>query len=374
MKIAILTLPLHTNYGGILQAYALQTVLERLGHDVVVLDKRRKPYEKIPISISIKRFLKKYILLEKIAPLQFKVDYKKKSKVNKYTWKFADKYIKRKEIQNFNDIKPDDFDCIIVGSDQVWRPRYFSTNYNRPMQDAFLSFTKGWNIKRITYAASFGTDNWEYSIDDTVECKSYINHFNAISVREDSGIPLITNYLKKDNVSITPDPTLLLSKDDYINIFKKANTPPSKGNLLVYFIDETEDKQNLIKEISSKKNLRPFYVNTQIESIYNKKKNQIQPPVEKWIRGFYDAQYIITDSYHACIFSIIFHKPFIVYGNHARGMARFESLLRIFKLEDRLIYRSKDLDLDSIISTLPDEILLDTTKSRGYNFLVNNLV
>lgn len=373
MRIAILTLPLHTNYGGLLQAYALQTVLERMGHQVEVLDKKRKLYSSISIEVLIKRFIKKYILRKEITPLYERIEYRRIARTNKYTWKFANRYIHRREILNFCDISPDDYDCIIVGSDQVWRPCYFSTNYNVPMSFAFLGFTQGWNIKRIAYAASFGSEDWEYSENDTLECRKLINLFNAVSVREDSGLKFVKEILWREDVTLVPDPTLLLMKEDYMTLFRKAKVSQSKGNLLVYFIDETEDKRCLVNHISHLKTLKPFRVNTQIENSHNVDRKLIQPSVEKWLRGFYDAEFIVTDSYHACIFAIIFHKPFIVYGNQERGMARFKSLLSIFGQEDRLIYSSNELDLDAITSELPETFVLDRIQKDGYKFLMDNL-
>lgn len=373
MRIAILTLPLHTNYGGLLQAYALQTALERMGHQVEVLDKKRKLYSSISIEVFIKRFIKKYILREDIAPLYERMEYKKIAKANRYTWKFADHYIHRREIQSFNEITSNDYDCIVVGSDQVWRPRYFSTNYNVPMSFAFLGFTQGWNIKRIAYAASFGSEDWEYSENDALECRKLINLFNAVSVREDSGLKFVKENLWREDVTLVPDPTLLLMKEDYITLFRKARVSQSKGNLLVYFIDETEDKRCLVNHISHLKALKPFCVNTQIENSHNVDRKLVQPSVEKWLRGFYDAEFIVTDSYHACIFAIIFHKPFLVYGNRERGMARFNSLLSIFKLKDRLIYNSNDLNLDMVTSELPHDSVLYRIQKYGYKYLMDNL-
>lgn len=373
MRIAILTLPLHTNYGGLLQAYALQTVLERMGHQVEVLDKKRKLYSSISIEVLIKRFIKKYILRKEITPLYERIEYRRIARTNKYTWKFANRYIHRREILNFCEISSDDYDCIIVGSDQVWRPCYFSTNYNVPMSFAFLGFTQGWNIKRIAYAASFGSEDWEYSENDTLECRKLINLFNAVSVREDSGLKFVKEILWREDVTLVPDPTLLLMKEDYMTLFRKAKVSQSKGNLLVYFIDETEDKRCLVNHISHLKTLKPFRVNTQIENSHNVDQKLIQPSVEKWLRGFYDAEFIVTDSYHACIFAIIFHKPFIVYGNQERGMARFKSLLSIFGQEDRLIYSSNELDLDAITSELPETFVLDRIQKDGYKFLMDNL-
>lgn len=372
MKIAILTLPLHTNYGGILQAYALQTILERMGHNVEVIDKRRREKPYIPLSVKIKRFILKYILLKNLPPLAEDVLYKRRKTENKHTWKFADKYINRREISSFNEIKEGEYDAIVVGSDQVWRPCYFVGNYNKPMQSAFLDFAKEWEIKRISYAASLGSCDWEFNNEDTEKCKELIKKFNAVSVRERNGKELLKDYLDYTEVIIMPDPTFLLKREDYINIFKKADTPKSQGNLLVYFIDETNDKNNLTKTISEAKNLKPFIVNSRVEG-YNGKELYTQPSVESWLRGFYDAEFVITDSFHACIFSIIFNKEFIVYGNTKRGLERFKSLLEQFGLEDRYIVNSSQLNIDNIYSSVKATESIEALRITGMTFLTDNL-
>ena len=167
MRIGILTLPLHTNYGGILQAYALQTVLERMGHDVCLIEKKRQPLRlplwKAPLSYG-KRIVKN------LTGHPFPIFYEKKMNreepiVRQNTDKFINKYIKRRIVDDFSDIKETDFDAIVVGSDQIWRPKYF-----QEIEHTFLDFTEGWNIKRIAYAASFGTDKWEYTPEQTERC------------------------------------------------------------------------------------------------------------------------------------------------------------------------------------------------------------
>lgn len=370
MKIGILTLPLHTNYGGILQAYALQTVLERMGHVVEVIDKQRKPLTTISLSVRIKRAIKKYILRQSVPPVGEFEYYKRRAKENKYSWRFADKYIHRREIIRLTDIKERDYDCIVVGSDQVWRPRYFTTNYNTTMATAFLDFAQTWNIKRISYAASLGADQWEYTQGETEACCELVKLFDAVSVRESSGQSLIRDNLHRYDSEDVPDPTLLLKAEDYASIAK--NTPKSKGNLLVYFIDETEDKLKAVKHIAQDRNLLPFKVNSQVEND-TIREISVQPPVERWIRGFMDAEYVITDSYHACVFSIIFHKPFIVYGNKTRGLSRYNALLTTFKLKERMINNADELISKSVISKMPDENIIDEIRSVGYKFLIKTL-
>lgn len=330
MRIGILTLPLHTNYGGILQAYALQTVLERMGHEACLVEERRKPLPlwKAPLSYG-KRIVKN------LAGHPFPVFYERKMGrempvVRQHTDRFIQKYIKRRIVNSFSEIRETDFDAIVVGSDQVWRPKYF-----HKIGHAYLDFTEGWNIRRIAYAASFGTEEWEYNPEQTRKCAKLLKCFDAVSVREESGVRLCAGHFGVEAVHVL-DPTMLLDKEDYIRLFENARTPESKGTLLNYILDETPGKTALTDRIAKEKGLVPFRANSKVEDINAKLEERIQPPVEQWLRGFYDAEYVVTDSFHACVFSILFNKPFIAVGNPARGMSRFASLLSVFGLEDRL--------------------------------------
>lgn len=342
MKIAILTLPLHTNYGGILQAYALQTILKRMGNDVYVIEKKRKPLSlpiyKIPFSYG-KRIIKN--LIGRRFPIFFeqKVN-RERPIIQQYTDEFIHKYIHLKQYNTFSDILPSEYDAFVVGSDQVWRPKYFGANQ---MRNAYLQFTESWNVKRLAYAASFGTENWEYTPKQTEECSRLAKLFNAISVREDSGVKLCKKYLGVDAQHVL-DPTMLLDKQDYINLFETAHTPQSKGNLLYYILDETEEKKEILKSIVDEKKLNPFNVKSNSDDISSPISERIQPPLEQWLRGFYDADFIFTDSFHACVFSILFRKQFIFYGNEKRGMARFKSLLTTLGLGSRMVTSTNDID------------------------------
>lgn len=341
MKIAILTLPLHTNYGGILQAYALQTILERMGHDVYVIEKKRKPLslpiQKMPFVYG-KRIVKN--LIGRKFPLFYEQKINREQPIiRQYTDDFIRKYIHLKQYDTFSDIQPSEYDAFVVGSDQVWRPKYFGVNQ---IENAYLKFAESWDIKRLAYAASFGTENWEYTPRQTEKCSRLVKLFNAISVREDSGVGLCKKHWGVDAQHVL-DPTMLLDKQDYINLFEIAHTPKSKGNLLYYVLDETKEKKEILKSIVDEKKLNPFNVKSNSDDINSPISERIQPPLEQWLRGFYDADFIFTDSFHACVFSILFNKPFIVYGNKNRGMSRFVSLLTMFGLEDTLVTSSSSL-------------------------------
>lgn len=369
MRVGILTLPLHTNYGGILQAYALQTVLERMGHDVLLIEKRSKPYSlplwKAPF-VYVKRLWGK-IKGDDITIFLEQKQHREEPIVRQYTDKFINKYIKRRIVNDFSDLDENDFDAIVVGSDQIWRVGYL----NDKIECAYLSFTEGWNIKRIAFSASFGIDKWAYTKHQTIECGKLLTEFDFISVRETSAIDLCRDFLGVE-AKQTLDPTLLLTSADYKRLFL-TETPLSRGSLLCYFLDETSEKLAIADGIAARDNLSPFRVNSKVEDRNAPLDERIQPSVEQWLRGFYDAECVVTDSFHACVFSMIFRKPFWVVGNRERGVTRIISLLEQFELNGRLIKSISDLKLSDEIDWDKVVSILDSRKSDSYEFLLNAL-
>ena len=374
MKIGILTLRLHNNYGGILQAYALQKVLQQMGHDATLIDKSR--FIKLPFFKKYPSYFKrliKNVLFDSNLVVRWDKKYNDDMNVISInTYPFILKHIKRIEANNnYSNIKQDDFDAFVVGSDQVWRPMYFGQAI---IPCAYLSFAKEWNVKRISYAASLGTEDWEYTEEQTTECKELIKLFDAVSVRESSAVELCKKHFDTSAMHVL-DPTMLLDASDYIKLFEDENTAQSPGSLMCYILDENKEKQEVVSCIEQTLHLKSFSVNSKYEVADAPLEERTQPPVEAWLRGFNDAEFVITDSFHACVFSILFEKPFIVYGNKNRGMARFHSLLSIFGLENRLITNSEDA-LRVINEPINWEAVNAKKKEwqeKSYNFLKKNL-
>lgn len=340
MRILILTLHLDRNYGGILQCYALQTVLKRMGHDVKVLSKPiydLEYYMKYPLAIC-KRILKKYILGQNIEILRSPFQIVKQN-INR----FIENNIDYLYINNWESIDKKIVDIIVVGSDQVWRPKYFSP---MPVEYAFCSFLKDLNVKKISYSASFGVDICEYTKEQLKVCSSLLKNFDAVSVREDSGVNICKRYFGVDAVNML-DPTLLLSVDDYRSLIKKSKTESVAGNMLVYLLDETEEKIRIVNKIAIEKGLKPFYINVDTEDERIPLEGRIKISVEQWLRSFDEADFVFTDSFHGCVFSIIFNKQFIVYGNRDRGLTRFESLFGQLQLNYRIIFSENEYNENS---------------------------
>lgn len=372
MRIGILTLPLNINYGGILQAWALQTVLERMGHEVWVIVKN--PYMPAPlykfIWIYLYRAFKKFVLGKRNIHIFRERDFNKGNSPDSpkrlYTNAFIKKHIKAKYIYHFKELTPSDFQAIVVGSDQIWRYHYNKSDFTPNPENTFLAFAQKWTITRIAYAASFGTDVWEYPLEMTNKIKVLANRFDAVSVREDSGVTLCKKYLGVEACRLL-DPTLLLNKDDYNSLIKHEDAP--RGSLMCYILDQTAYKTSVISKVSEVTGLSPFNTIAQGDS-------EPQPPVEQWLAGFRDADMIITDSFHACVFSIIYHKSFIVIANESRGGTRFVSLLEMVGISGNLLYEGNGLTNEMLhphIDYAQVDSRLQKLVAKSKSFLNSNL-
>ena len=374
-KIAILTLPLHGNYGGNLQCYALCTVLQKMEYEVSVLNFEGKPkrWYKIPFSFCVR--LIRTIAGKKIESFIHDRKMREDFILNQSAREFIATYIplikinsSEESLKKVNEIP---FDAYIVGSDQVWRIPYAYPS----IESYFLNFVRNDSAKRISYAASFGTESEEFSKPQIERCGRLIEKFDAVSVRESSGVDLINTYQWKCKPVVLLDPTMLLEQKDYIDLIRKRKTEKTNNHKLFYYVlDVTEDKQKLIDFVADELQLKSFTVNKS----YSKKEkieNRLLPPVEDWLSAFLDAEFIVTDSFHGCVFSILFNKPFVVYGNEERGMARFKSILSLFNLTDRIVFRFEEYQQKQLSPINWDEItrILNNEREKSTAFLLSNL-
>ena len=321
MKIGILTQPLASNYGGILQNYALQQVLKRMGHEVWTVDYNRFGWLEWADSawrVLAHKILGHDVRLGMTPPGRRQQEAPLRRFVDKYMslTKPRTKQFERSVVEAYA------FDALVVGSDQVWRPRY---NYN--VADCFLKFAKAMPVKRVAYAASFGTDAWEFTDVQTAECAQLAKRFDGISVREKSGVALCRKHFGVEAVHVL-DPTLLLHAADYAELCK--DIPKRKPFVFAYILDESEDKRRQIKDFAARHGL-DYFIKSADAAVC------MTDTVELWLSYFRDAAFVITDSFHGTAFAINFNKDFYVFGNADRGNSRFDSLLGTLGLEGRLI-------------------------------------
>lgn len=332
-KIAILTLPLGANYGGILQAFALQHVLREMGHQPITIDRRAKP-SLVFRTLSACKGLALFLARDQ-KRIRRQLNEREETFIYQHTSRFLDKYVMRTDPMYATDelVKfavAGDFGAYIVGSDQVWRKAYSRGIYN-----SFLDFVPASSgAKRIAYAASFGLDEWQFNQSETERLAQLAQLFDLITVREESAVGLCGKYLGADAKHVL-DPTMLLDRDVYVRLAQDKCTHPSPGNLFCYILDETKEKRQLIKDVCRSRSLSPFsilpipfYQIPYGESL----DRAVLPPVEQWLRSFYDAEMVVTDSFHGTVFSIIFGKECIVIPNADRGKSRFDSLLSMCEM------------------------------------------
>lgn len=380
-RIGIITLPTITNYGGILQAFALYSVLYRMGFASEVIEKRLYPRQLSYIERIILypyRFIKKRFLHKKCRIKAEELQYKEA--ISRYeaaslTKLFVEQHIPHRYIYDFSEIKKDDYFALVVGSDQVWRPKYLKY-YRMSLNDVFLGFTRGWNIKRVSYAASFGASEWEYDTHQTDLCKHLLKEFDAVSCRETSGASFCKIHLCYPSAITVLDPTMLLSKNDYDSLIVDYNDNTIRGELMYYVLDKNEDTARILSIVRSTLRLEPFEVLAKTTNKDAPYPDKIRPRVESWIKGFQMAKFVVTDSFHACVFSIIYRKPFLVYANKDRGVARYKSLLNMFGLDYRMVSDSNENTILSVIKApyIVDSSILSKQRRKAIEFLKDSLL
>ncbi len=372
IKIGILTHPLAGNYGGMLQAYALHTVLKRKGFSPFLLD---RDLEKKPGKRAILRDWW-YLLKRLWGPvssecyLPFCVERR------------AGKQFQHLPAAGLNIVHLNDLTAIrgkntiswVVGSDQVWRGIYARWICSLPF--FFLNFATPLERQNsIAYAASFGADKWEGNEYETSECKRLLADFKAVTVREQSGVNICRSILEKDAMQM-PDPTLLLNKEDYNRIIESSNTTSNDGNYVAtYILDATEEKLEICREVAARMQLH----HQCLMPVGSAKKRQERFPISvpQWLRYMRDCKCLITDSFHGCVFAIIFNKPFVCLGNKDRGNARFESLLRTFNLSNRYISDATADSIELVLASAMDWCKVNALRcrenTRAMSFLTREL-
>lgn len=376
-RVLISTLaPLGVNYGGILQAYALQKYVRDMGFAVDTLSNAREG----SVPYTLLRGMKRLVYSRLLGKPDTYIDREMSDALSVNTRSFIEDTMSLVDISvgpRFlckYDVSA--YGAFITGSDQVWRKKYTYV----PFQ--LFDYTKNRDVVRISYAASFGkSDLSEYSAELLKKTKKLAKKFDGISVREDSGIDLVGRSWRLDAVHHV-DPTLLLSADDYRSLVSREGviTEKSKGNMFVYVLDKTQSSQTLVESVQGKLGLKAFEL---LPKKYSNRGDLLRnpdvyalPSVEQWLRSFIESDFVVADSFHGTVFSIIFNKPFIVLGNQRRGMARFESLLRVFGLEDRLVY-SEDGVSDEMLRSDIDwnrvNKIIESEQKRSREYLSNHL-
>ena len=340
---AILTLTGYFNYGNVLQRYALQKFLRQSGYNFVsYVDPYSAPQDMYRIGKKVK--VK--------TPLRAVRRFFNYQKPYWYIPKHEETYPEAHRLENIINfvnrniwIKPfnpnDNYKNYIVGSDQVWRDWW---NNRETLGYYFFNFLKGRKVNRIAYAASFGKDKIDEVIkrEDLEYIKPYIEAFNKISVREKSGIEMVNKAWGLKNVEEVIDPTLLLNKTDYSKLINKSDCRYEKIQpIFSYILGETPELKDFVKKIQDERR----HAVTRIRA-HEGAENDTLPPVELWLKGFRDAELVVTNSFHGMIFSIINNTNFIIIGKESGGLSRIADFLLEFDIVDRFVSESELADFN----------------------------
>ena len=353
-RIGVITLPFTPNYGWLLQAYALQRVLEKLGYEpFLIYRKWDKTKQNSGIVSAIKRWIYYHLLCKKLYYFF------------KYNLVKTKLYRDSQSLQNV--IREYKLDALVVGSDQVWR----FENTRGAGYNFFLDFSKNYNVIRIAYAASFGVDCWTGTDDELTKAKELLQQFNAVSVREETGVRLCSDVMKVKALLVL-DPTLLLSASDYDRLIDKNIYSNNDAVLSTYILDPSSEKEKYINSVAEIKKMRvnPLYVDNRKRCV------QTYSSLSDWLSGIRNSQFVIVDSFHGMVFSIIFRKNFLVIANKHRGLTRFESLLSMLGLNNRLVYNLNEVRRDIIEQNIDYdrvEQTLDEKRELSVIFLQDNI-
>lgn len=328
MKIGILTFHFGINYGGVIQCYALQEYLEQHGHSVYIINFiPSKNTGKLKwIYRSLKQLIKKVFYIFR-NPILYKYRL-----IQKYNFKaFRDKYLnltQKYKLIDFSQLN-NEFDAIIVGSDQIW---------NKAQRDHavyFLTPFSNFNGLRISYAANCCINNVETK--HRYVLMESLKKFHRISVRDIETYEFV-NDLTNIKPFIAVDPVLL------IDLKKVLNRKKNGEKFILAYILGTEidgDHNNVIKQIKKRNNDLPIYAVMLSQNNYKKfkwaDKTFWHVTVEEWLWYFSNASFIYTDSFHGVLFSLKFRKKFLAYYKDESRSSRFIDLMMRYKLDNNIV-------------------------------------
>ena len=357
MRVGIVTQPLEMNYGGILQNWALQQALKKLGHEPITMDAYQR-YSTVRYLFNSMRTIVKRIAGQKAyMPNPYNGALR-----NELMGRFIEQNINKTKVMwhyKRSVVKQYGLDALVVGSDQVWRAKYNGDH----LEDMYLRFAEGLDLKRVAYAASFGIDNWEYTAEQTAGCAGLAQRFDAVSVRELSGVNLCREHLNVESQCVL-DPTMLLEAKDYQPVID-SDWDGGEPYLAVYCLDVTPEKEAFINQLAADRGLTVCQFSAGWNSTLT---------VEQWLAMLSKATVVVTDSFHGTVFSILFGRDFYTLGNADRGNTRIHGMLQSLGLETRLVTDLKAADITSHdINWNQVHTSLATERKKSMEFLASSL-
>lgn len=327
MTIAIITIAYGENYGNRLQNYAMQELLRGTGFHVVTLRHRaiKNGTLQLRLTRSIKNIIKGF----------FGRPYDRIPKVRTKRFKTfnRDNIVFSKEKLG-NSIEPnklnDSYDYFIIGSDQVWNTNHSDISSN--ISNFLATFASP--EKRISYAASFGTSQIADGYDSIF--KEELPKFKAISVRENEGVKLVEEC--GATATVVLDPTMMLTAEEWDKLAAKPEFVKDEPFMVTYFLGGRDEKMNEYISAAAQGRIviqldAQFTAREKIENL-----EAFTAPPDEFVWLFAHADCVLTDSFHGSVFSILYHRPFMVFDRLVKGKksgmeSRIDTLLSTFHLE-----------------------------------------
>lgn len=341
------------NYGAVLQAAALEYTIDSLGYDVKHID--FQPVAKSTIRSNVGKILRK-----------LKLGRWSKSKIlNEEAFEvFRNKFVRRtvkihtkKEFRNLTK----NMDAVVVGSDQVWRSRM-----SGDVLAFFLAYVPK-KVKRVSYAASFGSLEWEASDDKklTKRITRELKLFEGISVRESSGVDICKEVFNVEAMHVL-DPLLLVDNGFYNKVISSSNNV-EKSDVVYYKLDTDSVFYNDLQIIGEHYTAKP-------KNLYLKEASpDSYQEVSDWLKMIYNSKVVITDSFHCICLALIFDKIVIYCPNQVRGQARMDSLFEMFDIELNSIKFNVSSEMYLLSKPKTIDLILKEKREESLDFLVKIL-
>lgn len=349
MKIALITLHWANNYGASLQVFATVKALSKYG-EVSVIDYRNSYTSKGMTWIRLGTRLRDILRIGKDL-FRLLPRYRVIKKFENFSYEYLNLTPGLDNDEDFKKLAKE-YDLFISGSDQIWNPKIVNedgvldTRY-------FLDFAIG--KRKISYASSIGT--YRYNEEEMAQVISLLNHYDYLSVREKDSSQYLSKLLNRD-VSHVLDPTLLHSKDEWLQFFNIQDNEDEKPYILVYALKKDLLLKQIVEETQKQLEMRIITIDQDPFTNFKNDRHIKDAGPDEFVKLFAQASFVITNSFHGTCFSINFNIPFIV-TTPPTSINRIESLLTAVGAQNRIMADSSNLS-----ALIENQIDFDMTNQR----------